>query len=261
MSMLINNKIHSIDNKRIVIIIPTYNEIDNVETILKQILSLKLETDIIFIDDNSPDGTGDKLDQLSKDFINVSVLHRKCKIGVGSAIREGIQYAYDNGYQILITMDSDFSHSPEFIPEFLQRAKSSDIVVGSRFIKKKSLKEWNLYRKLLTHIGHVATTHLLQMPYDSTGGFRLYRLDQISRDFLDKVSSNSYAFTFETLFVLHYNNYLINEFPLHLPARVYGSSKMSTNDVFHSLWCLLKIFILSNINKGFYSLALTDKSN
>ena len=207
----------------LLILIPTYNELENVEKILSEILGLGLSADILFIDDNSPDGTGKNLELLAKKHQNILVRHREGKLGIGSAHSDGINFAYDHGYRLLITMDCDFSHSPEKIKDFLKVGEQADIVIGSRFIKSGSLKEWNKFRWTLTHIGHVATRLLLRMPFDATGAFRLYRLDKISRYFLYNIRSIGYSFFFESLYVLQSNDYRIEEIPVNLPARVYGN--------------------------------------
>ena len=234
----------------LLILIPTYNEIGNVEEILTQILGLELPADILFIDDNSPDGTGDKLEQLAEKYSNISVSHRKGKLGIGSAHVDGINFAYNHSYRLLLTMDCDFSHSPSEIKDFIKLAEQADIVIGSRFIKKGSLKEWNFLRWSLTHIGHIATRLLLNMPYDASGAFRLYRLDKISRYFLDNIHSRGYSFFYESLYVLHLNEYRIVEIPIILPARVYGHSKMRIKDAIQSLLQLFKIYFITKLNYG-----------
>lgn len=232
----------------LLILIPTYNEIKNVEGILLEILGLELPADILFIDDNSPDGTGDKLERLAIKYSNIKILHRKGKLGIGSAHMDGINFAYDHSYKLLITMDCDFSHSPKEIKNFIKTAEKFDIVVGSRFLKKESLKEWNFLRLFLTHIGHIATRLILKMPYDSTGAFRLYRIDNISRYFLKIIRSKGYSFFYESLYVLYCNNYRIKEIPIILPARVYGQSKMRLKDALQSLLRLIKIFFAGKLN-------------
>ena len=153
----------------LLIFVPTYNEQENVELILGQLLALGLSADILFIDDNSPDGTGDLLDQLAARYPSVFVQHRSGKLGVGSAHVSGIRWAYDRGYKMLMTMDCDFTHSPDYIRDFLAKREDADIVVGSRYLLQESLSTWNAYRKLLTRLGHVLTVVFLKMPYDATG--------------------------------------------------------------------------------------------
>ena len=238
----------------LLIFIPTYNERENVEGILEQLLGLGLAADILFVDDNSPDGTGELLDRLARGMPNVTVQHRAGKMGVGSAHAYGIQWAYERGYRLLLTMDCDFTHSPEYIRDFLAKADDADIVVGSRYLQDKSLSTWNAYRKLLTRIGHLLTAVFLRMPYDATGAFRLYRLDRLPKNFLDPVQSHSYSFFFESLYILHLNGFRIAEVPTHLPARVYGHSKMRLTDALNSVSHLVHIYFTTLINRERYEI-------
>ena len=158
----------------ILIFIPTYNERNNIDEIFNKILNLNLKTDILFIDDNSPDGTGKYLNELAKNNSFLKVLHRERKLGIGSAHKMGINYAYDQNYNYLITLDCDMTHKPKYIIDFIDRSKECDIVIGTRHIDKSSLETWSFSRKMLTKLGHLATRFFLDMSYDATGGFRLY---------------------------------------------------------------------------------------
>jgi len=239
----------------LLIFIPTYNEKENVEGILRQILDLKLNADILFVDDNSPDGTGQLLDELASNHPNVFVQHRAGKLGIGSAHKQGITWAYDHGYRILLTMDCDFTHSPEQIRDFLAQADEADIVIGSRYMWERSLATWNVYRRLLTQVGHLLTKFFLKMPYDATGAFRLYRLDRVPRSFLEPIQSNGYSFFFESLYVLYFNQYRIVEIAIDLPARVYGHSKMRLKDAWHSVMHLAHIYFTTLLNRERYEIA------
>lgn len=224
------------------IFIPTYNEAENVEIIFRQIRELKLTADILFLDDNSPDGTGKIVDRLKDTNDGVYTIHRTGKQGIGSAHQEGIRWAYEHHYQVLITMDCDFSHSPKYLLNFMEYRNDADIVVGSRYLEKESLKEWNWYRKVLTHLGHFLTHKLLKMPYDATGAFRLYRLDRIPQSAFKLVRSSGYSFFFESLYILQLNAHSLKEFSIRLPTRTYGHSKMSLNMIFKSLFHLISIY-------------------
>jgi dolichol-phosphate mannosyltransferase len=213
------------------IFIPTYNESGNVTRICEEILALGLDADVLFLDDNSPDGTGSILDDLAEKHPRVSVIHRAGKLGIGGAHLDGIAYAYDHGYQILVTMDCDFTHSPSDIPVLLERGRDTAITLGSRFLEKGSLPGWSLLRKSLTVLGHSVTQSLLGISHDATGAFRVYRLDAIPRAMFDLVSSRGYSFFFESLFVANQNGITITEVPIVLPARTYGESKMRFKDV------------------------------
>jgi dolichol-phosphate mannosyltransferase len=178
------------------------------------------------MDDNSPDGTGDIIDELAKHSPRVFASHRPKKLGIGHAHREGINWAYAHGYTQLITMDCDFTHPPSSIPEILEVAHASDadVVVGSRYLRKDSLVGWNPLRLFLTYTGHFLTKSLLGMSQDATGGFRFYRLDRIPRSVFALVSSTGYSFFFESLYILYLNGFTIGEIPISLPPRTYGHS-------------------------------------
>jgi dolichol-phosphate mannosyltransferase len=242
------------------IFIPTYNEKDNVEKIVNEIVSLKINnSDILFIDDNSTDGTGLILDKISKVKNDLFVIHRNGKLGVGSAHKDGISYAYKNKYDILITMDADFTHSPSYIPKLIEKSGGYDIIVTSRYIEKDSLNDWNIFRKSLTLLGHFLTKHLLGLKYDASGAFRLYNLKTIDQEVFSKVLSNGYSFFFESLFVLNFNKFKIIEIPIVLPARTYGSSKMKISDIFMSLDFLFKIFLTKKFNSGKFLISKNGK--
>src|SRR4051812_31367649 len=153
---------------RTLIFIPSYNERENVRPMCEQILALGLDADVLFMDDNSPDGTGEILDQLALVHPRVRVVHRPGKLGIGAAHLDGIAYAYDQGYEVLVTMDCDFTHSPADIPLFLQASQRADICVGSRFLEKHSLPGWSMLRKSLTVLGHSLTKRLLGISQDAT---------------------------------------------------------------------------------------------
>lgn len=222
------------------LIVPTYNERLNVPMLCEQLLALSIEMDILFVDDNSPDGTGALLDQIATGQPRIKVLHRPGKQGIGSAHQAGINWAYDQGYQLLLSMDADFTHPPEFLPKLLELGRVSDVVVSSRFLHEDGLPDWNLMRRFLTHTGHILTKFCLGMPYDATGALRLYRLDRIPRHAFSLVTSRGYSFFFESLHVLFFNGFTIREIPIQLPARTYGSSKMTIREVLNSVRMLIR---------------------
>jgi len=232
-----------------VIVIPTYNEAENVRNLYAQIKSLGLNVKLLFVDDNSPDGTGRILDEIAASDSDVEVLHRPGKQGIGSAHAAGIRAAYDRGFQILVTMDCDFTHSPELIAVFLAHADEFDVVIGSRYMQQGSLKTWNLYRKFLTHLGHFLTVAFLDMPFDATGAFRVYRIDKIPLGVFQLVTSTSYSFFFESLLILHLNGFRIKEIPIELPSRTYGESKMQTADIITSLRYLYRMWKIKTFRR------------
>lgn len=229
----------------LLVFIPTYNERENVENIYRQIIRLDVGLDLLFVDDNSPDGTGEALDALAAADPRVLVIHRAGKLGVGSAHQVGIRHAYEHGYRRLLTMDCDFTHRPDAIPLFLAQPASMDIVVGSRFAHHDGVAEWNLLRKVLTRTAHLLTRRVLGMPYDATTAFRLYQLEAIDRRVFDLVLSRSYSFFFESLYLLCRSGARVTEVPIDLPRRAYGHSKMTIFDALQSIGMLVLLFARS----------------
>ena len=228
--------------RSVLIFIPTYNERENVERLHSELSVLPLDAEFLFLDDHSPDGTGELLDVIASRDSRVSVIHRPGKMGIGSAHQEGIRYAYEHGFSYLVTMDCDFTHPPAYIPSFMEQIRGCDVVVGSRYMDKTSLADWNWYRKFLTHLGHVLTTLLLKMPYDASGAFRVYSLAGIDRQIFDRVQSIGYSFFFESLCLLCLNGAKVKELPICLPKRTYGHSKMQVSDIIASLKKLVSLW-------------------
>lgn len=234
-------------NQKLLIFVATYNEAENVEALFKRICNLNLEAEVLFLDDNSPDGTGEIIDRIAAANSNVHTVHRTGKQGIGSAHLAGITWAYEHKYQMLVTMDCDFTHAPERIIDFLAQADKYDVVVGSRYLQEGSLRTWNLLRKTLTHVGHWLTKNLLGMPYDATGAFRLYCLDRIPAGTFGLIYSKSYSFFFESLYICWRNGARICEVPIELPARTYGHSKMAWRDAVRSTTLLAHLYIKERI--------------
>lgn len=234
---------------KILVFIPTYNELENVEKLFNQIMNLDLNLDFLFVDDNSPDGTGEIIDSLVRKHTNVKVIHRSGKLGIGSAHLDGINWAYENQYKILITMDCDFTHLPKYIPDFIRNSGNHDVIVGSRYLSDKSLEEWSLSRKIITSMGHILTKHLLKMEYDASGAYRLYRLDNIPRDVFSLIRTRDYSFFFESLYIFDLNRLSIKEISISLPARTSGHSKMTLKQMFNWGKYLIHIYLLNLMDK------------
>jgi dolichol-phosphate mannosyltransferase len=233
-----------------VILIATYNERENAPQMARSLRDLNPDADILFVDDSSPDRTGDLLDELAKSDPRLFVMHRPGKMGVGGAHLDGVRWAYERGYHTLVAMDCDFTHSPSDIPAFVRAAADADLVVGSRYMKRGSLPGWNLVRRFLTNAGHLLTRTLLGMPFDATGSFRLYRLDRITPEIFDLVRSRDYAYFFESLFLLHVNGVRIVEVPIILPARTYGHSKMAARDAIRSAMRVVRLGLTRRTQPG-----------
>jgi dolichol-phosphate mannosyltransferase len=225
------------------IFVPTYNEADNVETLVEGVFKLGLDVDLMICDDASPDGTGAIVERLRARHPRLHAMHRTGKLGVGSAHLEGIAWAYDHGYDQLVTMDCDGTHATEDIPRLLAAAADADVVTGSRFLDADSLPGWTLYRRSMTQLGHVVTERLLGLENDATGAFRVYRLDRLPRAAFSLVTERGYAFFLQSLFILRENGARIVDVATKLPARTYGHSKMSLGEVRRSVERILKIAV------------------
>jgi dolichol-phosphate mannosyltransferase len=236
-------------DKELLIFIPTYNEAENINKMFSDLRSILKNCDILFLDDNSPDGTGKMVDEIASANTGVYAIHRSGKLGIGSAHSEGIQWAYAKGYKKLLTMDCDFTHSPSYMPQFIERSGEFEVVIGSRYIRSDSLDTWNAYRKMLTKMGHFFTVTFLDMPYDASGAFRVYDLQKIPKGVFEMVESRGYAFFFESLFILNMNKFKIHEVSITLPSRTYGTSKMKLSDAAKSFFFLLSLFNKKTFSK------------
>lgn len=243
------------------VFIPTYNERENVAPLCADLLALGIDMDILFMDDHSPDGTGEIIEGLARSHKNVMARHRAGKLGVGSAHLDGIRWAYEHHYSELITMDCDFTHPPRYVPEILKAARDggADVVVGSRYLVPRSLAGWNLMRLLLTRTGHFLTHTLLGISQDATGAFRYYRLERIPETAFDLVTSKGYSFFFESLYILIVNGFRITEIPISLPPRTYGHSKMDIAEIGRSVGLLLSLFLASVLHKGRFVLSAGNR--
>ena len=193
---------------------------------------------------------GELLNKLAKKHDSVFVKHRKEKAGIGSAHKEGIKWAYKKGYKILVTMDSDMTHSPVYIPKMIKKGKSADLVIASRYLSKRPMVGWNIIRSTLSYFSHFIVKFLFKLDYDSSNAYRLYRLDKIDGDLFKLVYSNTYSFFFESLYILKFNGVKIAEIPATLRSREYGSTKMSVNDIFVHLKITFSLLMRSIFMKS-----------
>lgn len=234
----------------LLIIIPTYNEIENLNLLINKLRTVEKNLNLLFIDDSSPDGTGIELARLSLDDPFIKVIHRDSKLGIGSAHKIGINWAYENDYFEVITMDSDLSHNPSYISNILLIENKSEVIIGSRFIENNSLVNWNIYRKIMTNIGHFLTKLLLTSNFDATNAFRYYNLKKIPSELFNSVESNGYSFFYESLFRLIVNKINVTEIPISIPSRTYGNSKMGYRDVLYSLKFIFELYFRYTLNKS-----------
>ena len=215
---------------RITIVLPTYNEAENLPKLVSALLSLPLDLSVVVVDDHSPDGTGEIADQLSnKNPGKVSVLHRAGKLGLRSAYIEGFRKAFEMGAEAVVQMDADFSHDPAVLTEMARRIVTCDVVIGSRYVKGGSLaRRWPLWRKALSAFGNLYARTILNCPLrDVTTGYRMWRREVLQNMPLDRIRSSGYIFLVEMAYVAYLMKYRISEVPIHFADRRWGKSKMS----------------------------------
>jgi dolichol-phosphate mannosyltransferase len=215
---------------KITIILPTYNEAENLPKLVSALLSLPLDLTLLVVDDHSPDDTGKIADELSaRHNGKVVVLHRAGKLGLRSAYMEGFQKAFELGAEAVVQMDADFSHDPAVLPEMARRLAACDAVIGSRYVEGGSLDErWPAWRKALSAFGNFYARTILTSPlHDMTTGFRMWRREALQEMPLDRIRSNGYIFLVEMVYVADVMGYKISEVPIHFADRRWGKSKMS----------------------------------
>lgn len=217
---------------RTIIVMPTYNERENLPLMTEALFALGIDAlELLVVDDNSPDGTGQLAEGLSSAHPGrVHVLHRPGKGGLGPAYLAGFRHALEMGAEILMQMDADFSHQPRYIPDLLGALENADCVIGSRWMKGGGVEEnWGWHRKMLSRwANRIYTPLILGMPiYDATGGFRAWRRETLLGMDLSRIHSNGYVFQVEIAYVAYRLGYRVTEVPIYFPDRQHGTSKMS----------------------------------
>lgn len=216
---------------QLTIVIPTYNEAENLPKIVSALFALPLEDlHILIVDDNSPDGTGEIAEKLANQYPGrFSVLHRAGKLGLGTAYLQGFQKAIENGAEAIAQMDADFSHPPEMIPKLMEVLQTCDVATGSRYVAGGSVdKHWPLWRKALSAFGNLYARTILRLSVrDATAGFHIWRRETLQGMPLERVHSNGYAFQVELTYLTHLCGYTVKEVPFYFADRRWGQSKMS----------------------------------
>jgi dolichol-phosphate mannosyltransferase len=240
--------------KERIVIIPTYNEIENIELIIRKVFSLSLPFDILIVDDGSPDGTAQQVKHLQIEFDqNLHILERKGKLGLGTAYIAGFKKCLKEGYQYIFEMDADFSHNPEDLVHLYQAAKDEkyDLVVGSRYIKGVNVVNWSIYRVLLSYFASMYVRLVSRMPImDATAGFKCYHRSVLETINLDEIRFIGYAFQIEMKFKAWRAGFHIKEIPIIFTDRTRGESKMSTGIIQEALFGVLQMKISSWFKKS-----------
>jgi len=223
--------------ERALVAIPTYNEAENIARIVPRVLEQDQRIEVLVVDDNSPDGTGAIADQIAEQNPRVHVLHRDAKQGLGKAYLAAFRWALDQGYDYVFEMDSDFSHDPKFLPEFLRAIADADLVIGSRYKTGVNVINWPMSRLILSYGANVYARWITGVPLcDSTGGFKCFRRAVLEAIPLDRVQSNGYAFQIEMSFRAWTKGFRLLEIPIVFVDRVQGHSKMSKKIIREAIW-------------------------
>jgi dolichol-phosphate mannosyltransferase len=232
------------------IVIPTYNESDNIERLVKALFDLGQELEVLIVDDNSPDGTGAMADGLAAADDRVHVLHRPGKLGLGSAYIQGFKFALERGYDLIFEMDADFSHDPSYIPHFLEKIREYDVVLGSRYVQGVNVINWPMSRLLLSYFANVYSRIVTGLPIkDATGGFKCFRSSALKAIDLDQVKSDGYSFQIEMTFKCWRRGFRICEMPIIFYDRQKGHSKMSKRIVREAVWMVWRLRLLSLLRR------------
>jgi len=239
----------------IAVIIPTYNESDNIEALAKEILALRLGPStgsgqalgdtteaiaIIIVDDNSPDGTGKIADELAELYSGINVIHRPAKLGLGTAHIAGFKEALALGADCVVTMDADFSHHPSYIPDLVAGSRDAQLVIGSRYVDGGGTVNWGLRRQILSRGANAFARLVLGIrAHDCTAGFRCYRRGMLESIELNEIFSDGYSFLIEMLYKCQRRGWEIGEVPIIFEDRRHGTSKISRREIFNALYTVL----------------------
>jgi dolichol-phosphate mannosyltransferase len=226
---------------RPLVVIPTYNERENLESIIHAIREHLPQVSLLIIDDGSPDGTGEIADTLAQRLDDIHVLHRERKLGLGTAYVEGFRYALEGEYDCVFEMDADFSHDPRYLPDLLAGLKRYDLVIGSRYVRGGATPDWSLVRKIISGGGNIFARTVLSLPVqDCTAGYKCYKRSVLAAMDLDRINLEGYAFQIETVYQAYKAGFRIGEVPITFPDRRLGRSKMSQQIVFEAFSYVLK---------------------
>ena len=233
--------------KKTLIIIPTYNEKDNIEKIINEIFNLNKDVQILFVDDNSPDGTSDIIKSFNS--LNINLITRKAKLGLGSAYIEGFNWAINNNFDYVVQMDADLSHNPKDISKLTQKTGEFDLIIGSRYINGISIVNWPLSRLILSYLANLYARLIIGIPiFDVTGGFKCISTRLLKQINLNNIKSEGYSFQIEVNFLAWIHNFKIKEVPIVFTDRTKGESKMSKKVIFEAIYMVPYLFFKKIIN-------------
>jgi dolichol-phosphate mannosyltransferase len=227
------------------IIVPTYNERENIELLLDQLLALPFGLEVLVVDDGSPDGTGDLVAARRDRDSRVHLIRRAGKMGLGSAYVAGFRYALERGAEYIFEMDADFSHDPRAIGEFLETAQTAELVLGSRYVKGVTVVHWPISRLILSYSANVYTRWITGLPVkDATGGFKCFRRRALLALDLDRIRSDGYAFQIEVTYKIWRLGFRVVEIPITFVDRRAGVSKMDRRIVWEAAWLVWRLRLM-----------------
>jgi dolichol-phosphate mannosyltransferase len=227
------------------VIIPTYNESENIQTLVKEVLSLPVQVGVVVVDDNSPDGTGQLAEEMAVEYPGrVHVIHREGKLGLGTAYAAGIRLALDElSAEKIMTMDADFSHLPGYIPAMIGMSHDRHIVIGSRYVPGGGTVKWPFWRKMLSWGANTFSRTMLGLQaHDTTAGFRLYHRQVVEQVPPESIRSSGYSFLVEMLFNCEKQGFLVGEVPILFEDRQRGVSKVSSNEIVRAIGTVFRLF-------------------
>lgn len=229
--------------ERALVIVPTYNERENIRRLLDSVLAQDARIEVLVVDDGSPDGTGALVDEIVAANERVHVLHRARKLGLGTAYIAGFRWALERGYDYILEMDADFSHDPIHLPQFLSAVEGADLVLGSRYQQGRvTVVNWPITRLILSYCANIYARAVTGLPvWDATGGFKCFRRSVLEAIDLSRVRSNGYAFQIEMSYRAWKRNFRIAEIPIVFVDRTEGTSKMSGSIVREAVWMVWRL--------------------
>lgn len=236
--------------ERVLVVIPTYNEIKNLPLIVPEVLRQDPRIEVLVVDDGSPDGTGQLADRMGEEDSRIHCLHRTAKEGLGKAYLAGFRWALEHEYDFIFEMDADFSHDPKYLSAFLTEIEEADLVIGSRYKTGVNVINWPMSRLLLSYGANLYARWITGLPLtDSTGGFKCFRRSVLATLDLDRVESNGYAFQIEMSFRAWKRGFRLREIPIVFVDRVEGQSKMNKKIVREAIWMVWWIRLRSMVGK------------
>jgi len=236
--------------QKALVVMPTYNERENLPLIAPRVLAQGPHVEILIVDDNSPDGTGEVADRMAAADARVHVMHRSGKLGLGTAYLAGFKWALERDYELVFEMDSDFSHNPDHIPEFLDAANEYDLVLGSRYLRGVTVINWPMSRLLLSYFANKYARIVTGLPFsDTTGGYKCYHRRVLEGIDLDAIKSEGYSFQIETTFRAWRKGFRIGEIQIIFTDRAEGTSKMSGHIIREAVWRVWALRFLRLIGK------------